>query len=97
MATKAMSENSKKVLAFLKDNGVGTEFTYNQVKDALGFAKVASVVGTITSFGKKGIVEKSAKTVEVTDENGNVKTKEIKTFALTQAGMDFDPDATAAE
>ena len=97
MATKAMSENSKAILSFLKDNGVGKEFTYNQVKDALGFEKVVSVVGTITSFSKKGYVEKTNKTVEVTDENGNTKTKEVKTFALTQAGMDFDPAATAAE
>ena len=95
MATKkkGMTENSRKVLEFLKAAGAGVKFTANEVKDALGLEKVGSVTGSVTGLVNKGYAERFTETV--TDENG--KTKEIKKFALTQAGVEFDPDAEVAE
>ena len=95
MATKkkGMTENSRKVLEFLKAAGAGVKFTANEVKDALNLEKVGSVTGSVTGLVNKGYAERFTETV--TDENG--KTKEIKKFALTQAGVEFDPDAEVAE
>lgn len=92
-AKKGMTENSRKVLEFLKAAGVGVKFTANEVKDALSLEKVGSVTGSVTGLVNKGYAERF--TEEVTDENGKVK--EIKKFALTAEGMAFDPDAVAAE
>ena len=95
MATKkkGMTENSRKVLEFLKAAGAGVKFTANEVKDALHLEKVGSVTGSVTGLVNKGYAERFTETF--TDENG--KTKEIKKFALTQAGVEFDPDAEVAE
>lgn len=92
-----MTENARKVLDYLKAQGVGTPLTYKEVADALGFEKQAAVIGTIGSdrggLVKKGLVEKFTETVE--QEDG--KLKEIKKFALTQAGAEFDPDSAEEE
>lgn len=89
---KTMSENAKKIMKFLQENGVGVQFTYKQVQEALGFEKTATVVGTITAQAKKGRIEKSEKEVEVDGAK-----KIVKCFALTQAGADFDPDAVVED
>ena len=92
-----MTENSKKVLEFLQENGVGKAFTYKEVAEALDFDNTATVIGSVGSerggLVKRGLVEKFAEEVELEDG----KTKTIKKFALTQAGMDFDPNATEEE
>lgn len=89
----AMTENARKVLDYLKGQGVGTAFTYKEVADALGFEKQAAVIGTVGSerggLVKKGLVEKFSETVELEDG----KLKEVKKFALTQLGAEYDPDA----
>ena len=90
---KPMSENARKVLAFLKDNGVGVKFTTKQVQEALNLEKAGMVTGSVTGLVNKEYAERFTEVVE--DENG--KTKEIKYFALTEAGMNFDPDAVAEE
>ena len=90
MAKKAsMTPNSRKVFDFLKGNGVGVKFTTKQVQTALGFEKAGSVTGSVTGLCKKGYAERFTETVE--DENG--KKTEVKKFALTEAGANFDPDA----
>lgn len=88
MATK-MTENSRKVFEYLKAAGAGVPFTTKQVQEALGFEKAGSVTGSVTGLVKKGYAERFTESVE--DENG--KSKEVKKFALTEAGANFDPDA----
>lgn len=92
-----MTENSKRVLKFLQENGVGKAFTYKQVAEALDFDNTATVIGSVggerSGLVKRGFVEKFAEEVELEDG----KTKTIKKFALTEAGMNFDPDAEEEE
>lgn len=88
MATK-MTEGSRKVFEYLKAAGAGVAFTTKQVQEALGFEKAGSVTGSITGLCKKNYAERFTETVE--DENG--KKTEVKKFALTEAGANFDPDA----
>lgn len=88
MATK-MTEGSRKVFEYLKAAGAGVAFTTKQVQEALGFEKPGSVTGSVTGLCKKGYAERFTETVE--DENG--KKTEVKKFALTEAGANFDPDA----
>lgn len=90
---KQMSENSRKVLDFLKEAGVGVKFTSKQIKEALGIEKIQSVSGSIVSFCKKGFVEKSVETVA--DAEG--KEKEVKFYSLTDTGMNFNPDAVTED
>lgn len=85
MAKAKMTENSRKVFEYLKEAGPGVKFTTKQVQTALGFEKAGSVTGSVTGLVKKGYAERFAEV----DEDG----KEIKYFALTEAGMAFDPDA----
>lgn len=89
MAKKPMSENARKVLAFLQAAGPGVKFTANQVKDALGLEKVGAVTGTVTGLVKKELAVRSSEVV--VDDEG--KEKEVKYFALTEAGAVYDPDA----
>ena len=51
------------------------------------FEKAGSVTGSVTGLVNKGYATRFTETVE--DENG--KTKEIKKFALTEEGYNFDP------
>lgn len=88
MATK-MTEGSRKVFEYLKAAGAGVAFTTKQVQEALGFERAGSVTGSVTGLCKKGYAERFTETVE--DENG--KKTEVKKFALTEAGVNFDPDA----
>ena len=85
MAKAKMTENSRKVFEYLKDAGPGVKFTTKQVQTALNFEKAGSVTGSVTGLVKKGYAERFTEV----GEDG----KEIKYFALTEAGMAFDPDA----
>lgn len=87
MATK-MTEGSRKVFEYLKAAGAGVAFTTKQVQEALGFEKAGSVTGSVTGLCKKGYAERFTETIEV-----DGKKQEVKKFALTEAGMNFDPDA----
>lgn len=86
-----MSENSIKILNYLKEQGVGVESTTKSTMEALGLEKPGQVTGVINSLVKKELVERHKETRE--DAEG--KTKEISVFSLTEAGADFDPDADA--
>jgi len=59
----------------------------------LGFEKAGSVTGSITGLVKKGYAVREKRTV--TDDEG--KSKEISVFWLTEAGMNFDPDAVVED
>jgi hypothetical protein len=89
MAKAKMTENSRKVYDFLKNAGVGVEFTTKEVQEALGFEKAGSVTGSVTGLVRKEMAERVTR--EVTDDEG--KTKEVKKFFLTQKGYDWNPDA----
>lgn len=89
MAKTKMTEGSRKVFEYLKAAGAGVKFTTKEVQTALGFEKAGSVTGSVTGLVKKGYAERFTETV--TDENG--KKTEVKYFALTEAGANFDPDA----
>jgi hypothetical protein len=94
MATKKpMTENSRKVLEYLQNAGAGVKFTTKEVQKALNFEKAGSVTGSVTGLVKKGYAERFVEVVE--DEDG--KEKEVKYFALTEAGASFDPDAVIEE
>ena len=84
MGKAKMTEGSRQVFNYLKAAGAGVKFTTKQVQEALGFEKAGSVTGSVTGLCKKGYAERFTET----DENG----KEIKYFALTDAGAEFDPD-----
>ena len=80
----AMSENAKKVLAYLK--GVnGENVTVHDVSDALGLP-VNSITGTFNSFVKKGLGVREADGTH----------KQVKFLKLTDAGMAYDPAAAEA-
>lgn len=89
----AMKENSKKVLNYLKTIG-DSKVTAADVAEALGLEK-KSVDGIFTSaIQRKGLGVRTAAVVEAEDGSP----KQVKFLSLTDAGMDFDPDAeTEAE
>lgn len=93
MAKRPMTENSRKVLDYLKAAGPGVKFTTKQVQEALGFEKAGSVTGSVTGLVKKELAERFVETVETEDG----KTKEVKYFALNEAGMAYDPDAVTED
>lgn len=93
MSKKPMSENARKVLDFLKEKGVGAQFTIKQLMNELGFEKAGCATGSINSFVKKNLVDRTVEVVE--DENG--KTSEVKYFSINEAGMAYDPDAVSED
>ena len=87
----AMSENSKRVLNFLKEND-GVDLTAADVASALGIEK-RSVDGAFTSaLQRKGYGERIPAEIEL--EAGTHKA--VKILKLTEAGKAFDPDAVEA-
>lgn len=88
MAKKGMSEGSRKVFETLKAAGAGTAFTVHEMMKLCGFEKAGSVTGSVTGLARKGYAEWFTDT----DAEG----KEVKKFTLTEAGMQFNPDATEA-
>lgn len=100
MAKKGtMTEGSRKVFDYLKEqtikDGLGRKFTTKEVQKALGFEKAGSVTGSVSGLCRKdpALAERFKETVETEDG----KTKEVNYFALTQAGIDYDPDAVVAD
>ena len=87
----AMSENSKKVLNYLKEVHGGDPVTAADVADALGLEK-RQVDGIFTSaIQRKNLGVRVPAEVEL--EDGTHKT--VKFLKLTDAGMAFDPEVEA--
>lgn len=85
-----MSENSKKVLMYLKKNN-GASLTSQDVADATGLTR-KQVDGIFTSAIQKK--EYGVRTpAEIELEDGTHKA--VKFLSLTDAGMALDPDADA--
>ena len=57
-----------------------------------------SVDGIVTSglIRSKGLAERIPAQIEVTDEEGNVKYKDVKFIQLTEAGNAYDHEAALA-
>lgn len=85
----AMSENTMKVMEFLKENASGN-YTADDVADALGITS-KQVVGGFNSFVKKGLGERVEAEVEL--EDGKHKT--VKFLRLTDAGLAWTPESEA--
>lgn len=87
----AMKDNSKKVLNYLKDkNTADVHVTSADVAEALGLEK-RQVDGIFTSaIQRKGLGVRIPAEVELEDGTH----KQVKFLKLTEAGMNFDPDAT---
>ena len=85
----AMKENSRKVLTYLQQH-VDEDLIAAEVAKALGLEK-RSVDGIFTAFQKKEL----GKRVETERENEDGTHTKVKLLKLTDAGLEFDPDAQA--
>lgn len=85
----AMSDNGKKVFGFLKDN-YGKELTAHDIAESLGVT-VPVVTGSVNSLVKKGYAERVEKEIPAAEEGK--KATVVKYIGLTDAGLDFDPEA----
>lgn len=88
-----ISQNSEKVLNFLKTN-FGKEYTKQEIADALGIS-LASVIGAINAYVKKGYVVERMEEVEVAPatETRKAQIKVVRHETLTEAGLAYDPVA----
>lgn len=86
----AMSENSGKVLNYLKEVN-GQQVTAADVAEALGLEK-RQVDGIFTSaIQRKGLGVRTPAEIELEDGTH----KQVKFLSLTAEGMAFDPSADA--
>ena len=88
----AMSENSKKVLNYLKEIN-GDHVTAADIAETLGLEK-RQVDGIFTSaIQRKGLGVRTPAEIQLEDGTH----KAVKFLSLTPAGMEFDPEATEEE
>jgi len=94
---KAVSEKSLTVLNYLKSIG-DANVTAADIAEALGMEK-KTVDGVVTAglIRNKGLAERIPATIEITDEEGNPKTKDVKFIKATDAGLAYDHEAALAE
>lgn len=88
----AMSENSKKVLNYLKSVN-GTNVTAADVAEALGLEKRTVDACFTSGIQRKNLGVRTPAEVELDDGTH----KSVKFLSLTAAGMEFDPDAEPVE
>ena len=93
---KSVSEKSLIVLNYLKEND-GENMTAQDIADALGMER-KSVDGIVTAglIRNKGYAERIPAQIEVTDDEGNTKYKDVKFIKATEAGLNYDHDAAVA-
>lgn len=84
----AMTENSRKVLDYLKAH-YGEDITAQQIQADLGLEKLASVTGSVNGL----VRNKRAVRTEATVEDAEGKAVTVKYISLTEDGLNFDPDA----
>ncbi len=87
MSAAPMKENTKKVFRYVESMD-GENITAADVADAVGIG-LRSANGIITSFTKKGLMERKPAEEELPDGTH----KSIKLIVLTEKGREFDPDA----
>lgn len=92
-----MTENSRKVLETLKAHyAEGKQWETAELAAEAGVSN-PTVTGAVTGMCKKGYAERIEGTVEVKvvkDGQETIKEKPVKFIKLTEAGYNFDPDAT---
>ena len=86
----AVSANTKAIFNILKNASEAK--TANDIQAELGLEKVASVTGAVNSLVKKEVAERIPATIEVTDADGKVTTKEIKLIQITDFGKTVSED-----
>lgn len=84
-----MTENSLKVLNYLKSIHGTMDVTAADVAEALGFESKKTVDGVFTSFQKKKLGVRVP--AEMTCEDGTKQT--VKLLVLTDEGLAFNPEA----
>lgn len=96
MANTAVSEKSLQVLDYLKSIG-DANVTAADIAEALGMEK-KSVDGIVTAglIRNKGLAERVPAQIEIADEDGNVKYKDVKFIKATAAGLAYDHEAAKA-
>lgn len=82
-----MTEGSRKVFNFLKDN-YGIKLTTADIATSLGVTAPV-VTGSVNGLVKKNLAVREEEVVA--GDNG--KDIKIKYISLTEEGMNFDPDA----
>lgn len=88
----ALKENSLKVLEYVRAHN-GENMTAADIAEGTGL-EVRSVNGIVTSaFQKKGLMVRTPAQIEVEDEEGKTKYKDVKFISLTEAGKAFDENA----
>lgn len=87
-----MTEGSRKVLETLKAN-YGKKWVTAELAEAAGVTSPA-VTGAVTGMCKKGYAVREESTIMVKDKEGKEVEKPVKLISLTEAGLNFDPDAT---
>ena len=92
----AVSEKSLAVLNYLKSIG-DTNVTAADIAEALGMEK-KSVDGIVTSglIRNKDLAVRIPAQIEVTDDEGNVKFKDVKFIKATEKGLSYDHEAALA-
>ena len=96
MAKVSVSEKALTILNYLKEIG-DTNVTAADIAEALGMEK-KSVDGVVTSgLQRKGYTERIPAQVEVEDENGETKVKDVKFIKLTAEGKAYDHEAAVAQ
>lgn len=93
----AVSEKSLTVLNYLKEIG-DENVTAADIAEALGM-ETKTVNGVVTAglIRNKGLAERVPAQIEIEDEEGNKKYKDVKFIKLTDAGKAYDHDAAVAE
>ena len=83
-----LKPNSKLVYDYVKENG-GSNITAADIAEGTGL-EVRQVNGIVTSaFQRKGLMERVPAEVQLEDGSH----KAVKFIKLTDAGMEFDPEA----
>ena len=90
-----MTENSRKVLETLKAN-YGKKWVTSELAEAAGVS-IPTVTGAVTGMAKKGYAVREEGVINTTDKEGKEIEKVVKFISLTEAGLNFDPDAKVEE
>ena len=93
----AVSEKSLTVLNYLKELGDDANVTAGDIGAALGLEK-KTVDGIVTAglIRNKNLVERVPAQIEVTDDEGNTKVKDVKFIKVTDAGKAYDHESALA-
>ncbi len=90
-----MTEGSRKVLETLKAN-YGKKWVTSELAEAAGVSSPA-VTGAVTGMCKKGYAVREEAVIPAKDKDGKDIEKTVKLISLTEAGLNFDPDAKVEE